>query len=173
MIRLPTIEHAPGLMQEVQSGARVASRVAVKAVIWEGERLRLLHSQRWSCYKFAGGGTETGESHAVALARELREELGAELLELGLPLLTVTELSWAQEAAADVFQMDSFYYPCQVRSGQHPPTLEAYEAELGLTPCLVTPAEAAQANAWAQRQTAAPRWLRREVAVLRALEQVG
>lgn len=171
MMRLPTIEHAPGLVQEVQSGARVASRVTVKAVIWEGERLLLLHSPRWESYKFAGGGVEAGESHADALARELREELGAQLLGVGPLLLTVAELSQAQEAAADVFRMDSFYYACRVKPGQHSPALEAYEAELGLMPCLVTPAEAAQANARAQRQAAAPRWLRREVAALHALKK--
>lgn len=171
MMRLPIIEHAPDLRWQVRGGARVALRVTVKAVIWEGGHLLLLHSPRWNCYKFAGGGVELRESHAEALARELREELGATLLEVGPPLLTVTELSPAQEPAADVFQMDSLYYACQVRPDENLRVLEPYEAELGLKPCWVTPVQAAQANAAALAQAGSPRWLRREVAVLQALEK--
>ncbi|MFC6591956.1 hypothetical protein ACFP81_08025 [Deinococcus lacus] len=53
--------------------------------------------------------------------------------------------------------------------GRHLPQPEAYEAALSLAPVWVTPEAAAQANALAQARPAAPRWLRREVAVLRAL----
>ena len=171
MRRLPIIAHAPDLRRQVRGGARVASRVTVKAVIWEGGRLLLLHTPRWEGYKFAGGGVEAGESHAEALARELREELGAELLDLGPPVLTVCELSLAEEAGAEVFRMDSMYYGCQVKLGQYSPALESYEAELDLKPCWVTPAQAAQANAAALAQPGSPRWLWREIEVLRALEQ--
>ncbi|RTR27044.1 NUDIX domain-containing protein [Deinococcus radiophilus] len=168
MIRLPTMEDLPGLLRRVQGGAVCSERVTVKAVIWQGGQLGLLHSPRWGCYKFPGG-VEPGEDHAAALTRELREETGAELLELGPCLLTVTELAPAQEPEAEVFQMGSFCYACQVTEAQHSPALETYEAELGLEPCWVAPQVAAQANAAALRQPGSPRWIPREIAVLRAL----
>ncbi|MFC6591955.1 NUDIX domain-containing protein [Deinococcus lacus] len=95
MLTLPTIEHSPGLAAQVAAGAACAERVTAKAVTRRGERLWLLHSPVWDCYKFPGGGVEGGESHAAALTREMREEAGAALGELGPCLLTVTELSAA------------------------------------------------------------------------------
>lgn len=95
--------------------------------------------------------------------------MGAELRSLGPLVLSVTELSPAQEPDAEMFRMDSYYYACEVGGGRHAPQLEAYEAELGLSPCWVTPHAAAQANEAAQGREGAPRWLRREAAVLRTL----
>ncbi|WP_261664811.1 NUDIX domain-containing protein [Deinococcus sp. Marseille-Q6407] len=169
MIRLPTIEHVPGLAERLAADVVCAERVTVKAVVQRGGQLWLLHSLVWDCYKFPGGGVEGSESYADTLARELREEAGAELRGVGPQLLTVTELSAAQEKEADVFRMTSHYYACELGTNWRAPQPEAYEQALGLVPVWVTPGTAAQANALALARPGAPRWLRRELKVLRAL----
>ena len=181
MRQLATIEHAPNLLQQVAQGVPCSYRTAIKAVLWRGNKLLLLYSPKWNCYKFAGGGVEANESHADTLRRELREEAGAEMLQAGPCLLKVTELALLPEAAssaatslvstpnAEIFQMVSYYYICHVAEAQQPPKLEPYEVELGLTPVWVTPEVAVEANVLATQREGAPRWLRREVAVLRAL----
>lgn len=90
-------------------------------------------------------------------------------MRVGPPLLYISELSPAQEAEAEIFRMDSVYYPCEVLHSQYSTQLEAYEAALGLTLKLVSRQEAAAANAQALVQEGAPRWLRREIEVLHAL----
>ncbi|WP_162865560.1 hypothetical protein [Deinococcus wulumuqiensis] len=54
--------------------------------------------------------------------------------------------SHAQEPDAEVYRMDSLYFACEVTGGQHAPQLEAYEAELDLSPYWATPDGAVQAN---------------------------
>ena len=52
----------------------------VAALIWDGERFfacqRPAHKARPLHWEFPGGKVEPGESHAQALKRECREELG-------------------------------------------------------------------------------------------------
>lgn len=169
MIELPTIEHAPGLLRRAEAGAVTSQRRTVKAVIRQKGELWLLHAPQLNVFKFAGGGQKCGESDEATLVRELREETGAELLRVGPPLLCISELSPAREAEAEIFRMDSVYYPCEVLHSQYSTQLEAYEAALGLTLKLVSPQEAAATNHQALTYEDAPRWLRREIEVLRAL----
>ena len=52
----------------------------VAALIWEGDRFlacqRPAHKARGLLWEFVGGKVEPGETHAQALIRECREELG-------------------------------------------------------------------------------------------------
>ncbi len=49
-------------------------RSAVRAVICRGRELLMVYSANVGDYKFPGGGVDSGESHAQALAREVLEE---------------------------------------------------------------------------------------------------
>ncbi|HEU4565907.1 MAG TPA: NUDIX domain-containing protein [Gemmatimonadaceae bacterium] len=59
----------------------------VAAVIARGDALlvcqRPLHKRHGGLWEFPGGKREPGESDADALRRELREELGVEVMEVG------------------------------------------------------------------------------------------
>ncbi|HHP5455030.1 TPA: NUDIX domain-containing protein, partial [Aeromonas veronii] len=68
---------------EVRTDGRTLERLTVRAVVPRGDELLLVHSRVNGDLMFPGGGIEAGESHRVALARELLEECGAELREVG------------------------------------------------------------------------------------------
>ncbi len=54
-------------------------RYAARAVLTDASgRIALLHAAKRDYYKLPGGGVEPGEDMALALARELLEEVGAE-----------------------------------------------------------------------------------------------
>ncbi len=59
----------------------------VAAVIRRGDKLlvcqRPLHKQHGGLWEFPGGKCEAGESDGDALRREVREELGTEVVEVG------------------------------------------------------------------------------------------
>lgn len=47
---------------------------SARAVIRNGERIAMIHSQKYDYYKFPGGGIEKGETAKLALIRELHED---------------------------------------------------------------------------------------------------
>lgn len=160
---------SPGLAP----AGRLVERTAVRGVLFRGRELLLLAS-RHGDYKFPGGGVEPGESFASALRREFREECGYADVVVGGELGTTREEVPAIEPEYDVFGMTSHYFACSGGSPIGDQQLEAYEAELELTPSWVAVDEALAAN---RRVLASGvgvmRWLVREIAVLEWLSARG
>jgi 8-oxo-dGTP pyrophosphatase MutT (NUDIX family) len=149
--------------------APTVTRVAVRAVILDGDRLLMLRSLEGDV-KFPGGGVEAGEDAATALAREVDEECGRDLLACEpAPLLVIEERRPDAEDPAQVFCMRSEYYRVQVGEPVRDPSLEAYEADLDLTGEWLTLAEARSANEAALQSGRPAPWVRRELAALVAL----
>lgn len=75
--------------------ARLRLREAARAVIFDPDRRILLvcfefpERSVWAC---PGGGLEAGETHEDAIRRELREEVGLDLVELGPCIWTRTHV---------------------------------------------------------------------------------
>ncbi|HHT84964.1 NUDIX hydrolase [Candidatus Darwinibacter acetoxidans] len=153
----------------VNPRGRAVTREAVRSVIWRGSELLLLYSRRDGTYKFPGGGVDAGESHVQALARELREECGAELIEVLGPLGRVVEYALPKETDFDVFCMTSYYYFCSIESELGAQDLKGYELDLGLEPRWLKAEEAIAVNEQALASGTAPSWTRRETTVLKLL----
>lgn len=147
---------------------RRLERITVRAIVLRGDRLLLVHSRVNGDLMFPGGGIEEGECHGTALARELREECGAELVEVGALLGQTREYRAAREADYDAYCIRSFYYLCRVGEGWSEPRPQPYEVRLGFTPGWFELDDALQTNK-TQLAGPCPQWTARETRVLAEL----
>lgn len=153
---------------QVAIDGRRLERVTVRAIVLRGDRLLLVHSRVNGDLMFPGGGIEEGECHGTALARELREECGAELVEVGALLGQTREYRAAREADYDAYCIRSFYYLCRVGEGWSEPRPQPYEVRLGFTPGWFELDDALQTNK-TQLAGLCPQWTARETRVLAEL----
>lgn len=155
---------------EVITHGRTLERLTVRAVVWRGDQLLLVHSRVNGDLMFPGGGIEAGESHDAALARELREECGAELLAAGALLGETREYRAAREPGFDAYCIRSLYYLCRIGDELVAPRPQPYEIRLGFMPGWFALDEALQTNK-TQLAGPCPQWTVRETGVLAQLQR--
>ena len=159
---LAEIHHAEGI--NIQG--KTVHRNAVRAVILRGQDLLMVYSANVGDYKFPGGGVDRGESHQQALVREVKEECGMSLSQVGREICRTVEYDLPMEQEYDVFKMTSCYYQCDVQDGYGPQKLDDYEVDLGFTPVWIDLKKAIEINKVLLNSSHPPRWLGREVLVL-------
>jgi len=146
-------------------------RTAVRGVTLRGRDLLMIYSSAVGDYKFPGGGVAEGESHEQALRREVQEECGMSLAQVGNEIGRVVEYNLPIEQDYEVFKMTSHYYRCEVQDGFGTQKLDSYEQVLGFVPVWVDVDQAIQENKRLLNAPAPPEWLRREIFVLEYLRQ--
>lgn len=143
-----------------------SKRCAVRAVIFRGDRLAMVYSERDDYYKFPGGGIEENEDHRATLAREVREEVGLSVIPSSVEEFgKVVELRKSDFFEDTIFEQESLYYFCDIEDSVSEQSLDLYEAESGFTLRYVTPNEAIRVNS----QHSDVDFLIRETAVLKLL----
>ena len=116
-----------------EQGWETFKREAVRAIIIdENGRLAMVESLRDRCYKFPGGGIETGESHADALIRETMEETGLSIISESIRLFgMIREKRAGIVGEREIFEQFSYYYTAKVSDVISAQRLDGYEAEAG------------------------------------------
>ncbi|MBO2516091.1 MAG: NUDIX hydrolase [Clostridiales bacterium] len=108
----------------------VGIRPSVRAIIIRDGKLALVYNEKYDYYAFAGGGIEDHETREEALIREIREELGlnvipASIKEYGLVVRK------EKGSFDDLFIQENYYFMCEVSSDHIAQQLDDYEeAEL-------------------------------------------
>jgi 8-oxo-dGTP pyrophosphatase MutT (NUDIX family) len=158
----------------VEPAAPTLDRRAVRAVVRRDGELLMILSTRRGDYKFPGGGLDAGETDVDALARELAEECGARLTDIGAVVGDTLEYRASRMAGEPVLRMLSRYYACHVADDFGPQRLDDYEQQLGFLPIWVTPYEALVTNLAVIRDRDQgsgdpPPWTPREIFVLQHL----
>jgi 8-oxo-dGTP pyrophosphatase MutT (NUDIX family) len=150
---------------------RAIHRHAVRAVILRGQELLMIFSANVGDYKFPGGGVDEGETHAQALVREVKEECGMSILQVGEEICRVVEYDLPVEQEYDVFKMTSYYYQCEVQDGFGLQKLDDYEVDLGFVPAWINLDGAIQINKSLLNSLNPPEWLQREILVLEYIKR--
>lgn len=151
-------------------------RKAVRAIIIETGQLLMIHSTVNLDFKFPGGGIEDNEGHPLALRREVLEETGMHIHEIGALFGYAHELRPSSLPGFSMLSMDSFYYFVTLSPDQqpHPLQLGGYEADLGFHPVWITVTEAIRANRLVLASGSIPPWTGRDTRVLEILaEELG
>jgi len=123
-------------------------RDSARAIIFIGEKLLMVRSQKYGEYKFPGGGIKPGETHTETLNREVLEETGYSVLpgsaaEYGKTL--ILRKGWDKD---EIFEQESFYYTCNAdeESFTKPSPEDGYEKDFGYEPIHVLIDDAIRAN---------------------------
>jgi 8-oxo-dGTP pyrophosphatase MutT (NUDIX family) len=155
----------------IDLNGKTTHRTAARAVIMRPGKLLMIYSKNVGDYKFPEGGVEADESHEQALQREVREECGAKLAEVGDCLGAIIEYDNALEAQYNIFKMTSYYYLCHIQGDFGEQKLDDYEKDLGFTPVWVNIDTAIKNNRSLLGLNIPPEWLRREIFALEYIRQ--
>ena len=111
-------EDIPGLVHE-----------AVFAIIVKDNRYALVKSEFKACFKFPGGGIDTGESHVDALIRIIHKKTGLAIIPDSTRTFGMIKEMRQDSKKNEIFEQNSYYYFAEV--SDLPMSLDAYEAEVG------------------------------------------
>ncbi|MBU1142039.1 MAG: NUDIX domain-containing protein [Firmicutes bacterium] len=146
-------------------------RKAVRAIIIKDGKLAMIRSEKFGEYKFPGGGTEDGESDIDTLIRETREESGLNIIKESVePYGMMMEKRKSVFDPEFIFQMESYYYLCEVTEELSETNLDDYEVEYGYKLHYISIDEAIRnnENAFVHKETAT--WIERELCVLKDIK---
>lgn len=146
-------------------------RPTVRAIILQGDKLAMVYNRKYDYYAFPGGGIEDGEDFCQALIREVREELGLNVIpetieEFGSAL----RLNSSAKFKNTIFEQENFYYKCKATDDIVEQKLDAYEAEEGFALAFVSPEEALRKNRFDDhKEDNGGVWIERESRILELL----
>lgn len=160
-------------------GGSVFRRTAVRAIVQRDGRY-LLVTEKYGDYKFPGGGAEPGETLEETLVREVLEETGYTVKEGSLQKWGVVK-ELRKGKTADILEMDSHYFFCEVEGPAVEQDLDEYEKEYLFRPEWVTLTEALEQNLRAEAEQLARRaqgtdpipWVTRDRKVMERLLEDG
>lgn len=146
-----------------------SKRPSVRAVIFKGGKLAMVYSVRDGYYKFPGGGMEEQEDHHSTLIREVKEEVGLNVIPSSIKEFgEVVILRKSDMFENTVFEQENFYYFCDTDDGISEQALDLYEMESGFELRYVTTEDAITVN-----EKFDVEFLIRETGVLRLLAELN
>ncbi|MDL2292050.1 NUDIX domain-containing protein [Acholeplasma sp. OttesenSCG-928-E16] len=89
-------------------------RKTVRGIIIKDDSCLLVYSKMFDDYMFPGGGIKKKESKKNALARELKEELGALKIKIKKPFGYIKEKRYSSKSDHLKIIQTSYYYICDI-----------------------------------------------------------
>ena len=154
----------------------IGKRPSARGIIIKNNKLGMVYSQKYDYYKFPGGGIDKDETNIDALIREVKEEVGLEVIEDSIKEygLAIRRESGKIE---DIFVQENYYYFCNVTDNILSQNLDDYEEKEGFTLRWVNPLDVIDTNLnHDHKEKGSPRGLhmmQREARVVRMLLDEG
>jgi 8-oxo-dGTP pyrophosphatase MutT (NUDIX family) len=147
-------------------------RDSARAIIFIGDKLLMVKSQKYGEHKFPGGGIKCGETHKDALIREVKEETGYTIVSESVNEYGKTLRILKGSGYNEIFEQESFYYTCKVDENE-PSAItpdDGYEKDFGYEPICVSLDCAITIN---EKLTNIPEipWTLRDLTVLQELKR--
>ena len=123
----------------------VGKRPSARAIIIKDNKIAMVYSKKYDYYKFPGGGIKSNETNEETLIREVKEEVGLEVIkdsikEYGLVIRKETG------KIEDIFIQENYYYICDITNTIEVQNLDDYEKDEGFVLRWVEPSVAIETN---------------------------
>ena len=155
-----------------KKNGKVGKRPSARAIIIKDNKIAMVYSQRYDYYKFPGGGIEESETKEDALIREVKEEVGLEVIKDSIKEYGLV-IRKEKGKVEDIFIQENFYYLCDITDKVYEQDLDDYENYEGFTLKWVSAYEAIQTNLYHDHKekntNRAMHMFEREAKVLRRL----
>ena len=105
-------------------------RPSARALIIRDGLVALVYSKKYNYFKFPGGGMKNGENNIAALIREVKEEIGLDVVASSIKEYGMVIRKDKSESNG-LFLQENYYYFCEVKNIIHKQELDSYELEEG------------------------------------------
>ena len=123
----------------------VGKRPSARAIIIKDNKIAMVYSKKYDYFKFPGGGIESSETNIDALIREVKEEVGLEVIKESIKEYGLV-IRKEKGKVEDIFIQENYYYLCRTNNSISNQKLDYYEKEEGFTLKLVDPRDAINTN---------------------------
>lgn len=133
----------PGL----PAAPKVLLRRAARGIVLRGERILLLHTERYDDFSLPGGGVDEHEDICTGLCREMEEETGAKNVRVLSSFGRIDEhRPHSRHPDFNTLFMQSFVYHCEIDDELGAARMEHYEVANGMNALWVNIHEALEHN---------------------------
>ena len=111
---------------------KVFRRPSARAIIFRGSKIALVYATNEKYYKFPGGGIHDDEDKKQALIREVREEVGLNVIPGSITEYgSVLRRQKSDRDEDTVFEQENYYFLCEAEERPGSQDLDDYEKKAG------------------------------------------
>ena len=103
----------------------IGKRPSSRGIIIKDNKLGMVYSRKYDYYKFPGGGIDNGETNEEALVREVKEEVGLEVIKSSIKEYGLA-IRKEMGKIEDIFVQENYYYFCEVTDNIFDQKLELF-----------------------------------------------
>ena len=134
-------------LHDYEDNYSVYRRPSARGIIIKNNKIALVYSTKEKYYKFPGGGIKGDEDMRAALIREVREEVGLNVIPDSIKEFGSVLRRQKSDLSPDtIFEQENFYFLCQTDTQMLGQELDDYEKDAGFSLRIVDIDEAIKVN---------------------------